>query len=52
MGAFDEGQVRDILSIPPQIRVVASLPVGYPQDPAPVEKTCLPLEKTVKYERW
>ena len=52
IGAFDEGQVKEILSIPPQIRVVALLPVGYPQDPAPVEKSRLPVEKIVKYERW
>ena len=52
IGAFDEEQVRQILSIPSQIRVVALLPVGYPQDPAPVEKTRLPLGEIVKYERW
>jgi nitroreductase len=52
IGAFDEEQVREILSIPPQVRVVALLPLGYPQDPAPVEKTRLPLAKIVKYERW
>ena len=52
IGAFDEGQVKEILGIPPQIRVVALLPVGYPQDPAPVEKTRLPLERIIKYERW
>jgi len=52
IGAFDEGQVKEILSIPPQIRVVALLPVGYPQDPAPVEKSRLPVVKIVKYEQW
>jgi len=52
IGAFDEGQIKEILGIPPQIRVVALLPVGYPQDPALVEKSRLPLEKIVKYERW
>jgi nitroreductase len=52
IGAFDEGQVKDILGIPPPIRVVALLPVGYPHDPAPVEKSRLSLEKIVKYERW
>ena len=52
IGAFDEDAVREILSIPPEIRVVALLPVGYPQDPAPVEKRRLPIETIVKYERW
>lgn len=52
IGAFDEGQAKEILGIPPQIRVVALVPLGYPQDPAPVEKFRLPVEKIVKYERW
>jgi nitroreductase len=52
IGAFDEAQVKEILGIPPQIRVAALLPVGYPQDPAPVEKSRLPIAKIVKYERW
>jgi nitroreductase len=52
IGAFDEGRVREILSIPSQVRVVTLLPVGYPQDPAVVEKTRLSLREIVKYERW
>lgn len=52
IGAFDEGQIKEILGIPPKIRVVALLPVVYPQDQALVEKSRLPLEKIVKYERW
>ena len=52
IGAFYEDQVKEILSIPPHIRVVTLLPIGYPQNPTPVEKYRLPLEKIVKYERW
>ena len=52
IGKFDEGQVREILGIPPHIRVVELLPLGYPQDPAPVRKSRLPLETIVKYEHW
>ena len=52
IGAFNEAQVREILGIPPQIRVVALMPLGYPQDPAPVAKFRLPVEKTVKWGRW
>jgi nitroreductase len=52
IGAFDEGQVKEILSIPPEIRVVALTPLGYPQDPAPARKSRLPLEEIVKFERW
>ncbi len=52
IGAFHEDPVKEILGIPPQIRVVELLPVGYPQDPAPVAKSRLALAELVKYERW
>jgi nitroreductase len=52
IGAFDPEQVREILGIPPDVQVVALLPLGYPQDPAPVGKSRLPLERIVKYEGW
>jgi nitroreductase len=52
IGAFDEAQVKDILAIPPAVRVVALLPLGYPQDPAPVAKSRFPLRELVRYERW
>ncbi|MDP8213673.1 MAG: nitroreductase family protein [Candidatus Euphemobacter frigidus] len=52
IGAFFEEQVKEILNIPPKIRVVQLLPIGYPRDPGPVEKRRLPLETIVKYERW
>ena len=52
IGAFYEDKVKDILRIPPPIRVVGLLPIGYPQDPSLKIKLRLPLEKTVKYEQW
>ncbi len=52
IGAFDEGEVKKILEIPLQIRVVGLLPIGYPKDASRVEKSRLPLEKIVKHERW
>jgi len=52
IGAFSEDRVKEILGIPPQIRVVGLLPVGSPEDPSPVEKNRLPLENIVRYERW
>ena len=52
IGAFYEDQVKEILGIPSRIRVVMLLPVGYPQNPAPVAKYRLPLEEIVKYDRW
>jgi len=52
IGAFKEDEVKEILGIPPEIRVVELLPVGYPQDPSRVKKSRLPLKKIVKYEKW
>lgn len=52
IGAFDEDEVKKILGIPPQIRVVELLPIGYPQDPTPAKKSRLPMKKIVKHERW
>jgi nitroreductase len=52
IGAFDEERVQELLGIPAHIRIVALLPIGYPQDPAPVAKSRLPLETIVKQERW
>ncbi len=52
IGAFYEDQIKEILNIPNHIRVVAVLPVGYPQDPGPVEKIRLRLDNFVSYEQW
>jgi nitroreductase len=52
IGAFDEDQVKELLGIPPQIRVVGLLPIGYAQDSSRVEKKRLLLEEIVRYERW
>jgi len=52
IGAFSEEQVKDILGIPPEIRVVELMPIGYPRDPAPAQKRRLPLSDIVKHERW
>jgi nitroreductase len=52
IGAFDEREVKEILDIPKQIRVVELLPLGYPRYPSPVNKIRFPLQKIVKYEKW
>ena len=52
VGAFDEGKVREILGIPPAIRVVQLMPLGWPRDPTPVAKSRLPLSQIVRRERW
>ena len=52
IGAFNEDRIRSILQIPDPIHVVALLPLGYPEDPAPVEKIRLGLDDLVSYDRW
>jgi nitroreductase len=52
IGAFREDEVKEALGIPPAIRVVALVAVGYPKDPSPVEKERLPLEAILKFEEW
>jgi len=52
IGAFNEDQVREILGIPGDIRVVVLMPLGYPRDPAPAEKTRLPFGTIVRYDGW
>jgi len=51
IGAFDQGKVKEILGIPPEIVVVELLTVGYPADTRR-EKKRLSLEEIVMYDRW
>jgi len=51
IGSFDEDQVREILQIPREIRVVQLLTLGYPAD-KPKHKNRLSLDQIVHYERW
>lgn len=52
IGSFDEGKVREILGIPPAVRVVQLMPLGYPLDPSPVAKRRLEMSAIVHRERW
>jgi nitroreductase len=52
IGSFDPNRVRQILGIPEDIVVVQLMPLGYPEDPAPVEKNRLPMSDIVHYEHW
>ena len=52
IGAFYESEVRKILGIPKPIRVVALLPVGYPEKSSPAKKNRISLKEIVKEERW
>jgi len=51
IGAFRQDEVKRLLNIPENVRVVALLPIGYPNgipDPRPRKS----LEETVFYDNW
>ena len=51
IGAFIEEEVREILQVPAEVKIVALTPVGYPAS----EKTFMPrkkLREIVMYEKW
>jgi len=51
IGSFYEDQVKEILAIPEEIRIVELLTLGYPAGPGrPRERK--PLEEIVMYESW
>jgi len=51
IGYFDEDEIRHLLEIPENLRVVAVMGVGFP-DESPGPKDRKPLEECVSYERW
>ena len=51
VGAFNADEVKRLLAIPPEVVVVALMPLGYPAEEAQAKKR-LPLEDIVMHERW
>jgi len=51
IGAFHESKVKEALGVPGNIRVVASTPLGYP-DEAPAARSRKGLEEIVSYNRY
>ena len=51
IGAFKEDQTRKILSIPEHVRVVAMIPMGYPDQP-PSQKSRKNLDQIVCFEKY
>ena len=41
-----------LLGVPDEVRVVELLPLGYPADPGPKEKSRKPLDDIVHWDRW
>jgi len=51
IGWFDESKVKEALGVPENIRVVASTPLGYP-DEAPAARSRKGLDEIVSYNRY
>lgn len=51
IGAFEEDEVKKILGIPPEIRVVELMPLGYPLL-VPEPRSRKKLEEIIAYDRW
>jgi nitroreductase len=51
VGAFDEQRVSEILALPPHVRPMAIVPVGYPAE-QPSRRNRYPIEELTHYERW
>jgi nitroreductase len=51
IGAFEEDEVKKVLNIPEEIRVVAMTPLGYPNQ-SPSKKLRKSLEQIVCYEKY
>ena len=52
IGAFNAEKTKKIAGIPPKIKIVELLALGYPVDPLKKEKARLPLDEIVYYEKW
>lgn len=56
IGAFYEDKVKEILGVPPTVRVVALLPLGYPAETSKTAKAMpkprKPLGEIVVYDGW
>jgi len=51
IGAFDERKAAEALSLPPEARPIAIVPIGYPVEPG-VRRRRLPLENLIHRDRW
>jgi nitroreductase len=51
IGAFYEDRVKQILGVPEEVRVVALLPLGYPEE-QPSARPRKSLSEIVSYEHW
>ena len=52
IAAFNEGEAKKVLQIPPSIRVVAMTPLGYPDEVKGEVNNRKPLNEIVHFDRW
>jgi len=52
IGAFSEDEAKKALGIPPNVRIIAMTPLGYPAEEKGSVTDRKPLEEMVKYEHW
>lgn len=52
VGVFDEQKLRELLGIPPEIRIVGLFPLGYPLEEKKEGPPRKPLQDIVFYETW
>lgn len=52
VGVFDEDKLRNILNIPPGIRIVGLFPIGYPLEEKTSGPPRKPFSEIVFYEKW
>jgi nitroreductase len=51
IGAFSEEEVKRLLSIPEELKVIVLLPIGFPEE-SPVPKSRKPLKEIVFLEKY
>ena len=52
VGVFDEAKIKNLLNIPPTIRIVGLIPIGYPKEEKKEGPPRKPLNEIVFYEKW
>jgi nitroreductase len=52
VGVFNENKIKELLKIPPHIRIVGIFPIGYPRQEKKVGPPRKPLGEIIFYEEW
>jgi len=52
IGAFDENEAKQALGVPPNVRIVAMTPLGYPAETKGPVSNRKPLSEIVHYNHW